>query len=69
MKETSLNHTFIYFLKQIFGFYGCSFPELYSNVIQTMFSRVKRKFQAPREEMPITLGLRPRVTGISSQGA
>ena len=34
-----------------------------------MFSHVKRKFQAPWEEMPVTLGLRPRVTGISSLGA
>jgi len=31
-----------------------------------MFSWVKRKFQAPREEMPVTLGHPHRVTGISS---
>ena len=43
--------------------------ELGQCVIQTMFARVKRKFQAPRDEMPVIRGQSPRVTGISSQGA
>ena len=46
-----------------------NFQKYNNNAITTGSLRAYWKIQAPWEEMPITLGLRPRVTGISSLGA
>ena len=46
-----------------------NFQKYNSNAITTGSLRAYWKIQAPWEEMPVTLGLRPRVIGISSLGA
>ena len=65
----SESYTFIYFLSKSLAFMFVHFQNYTVMLFKWSFSRVKRKFQAPWEEMPVTRGRSPRVIGISSRGA